>query len=267
VALIRRSELTTLCKHLGADEVYTFKEGSYYNDENLKAMSFDLVFDTSGSPQAFPHAVELATRAVHLKSTHGQGVLGQAHLSDMVVDEISLLPLNDRSLNFHWPREQQKEIRQMYASPEISDEILAKLNLKDIVIHRTKTAAALETMKSFQPFPAFDLALATTARQLDEILRPVADRSLLRPRGAVLVNDGFALGKMLNDRQIELHTSRCGSFHRALEVLQKDEQLLHTLTHEFITAVEPLARIDQAFAEASGSEHIKVVVQTSTGIP
>ena len=58
----------------------------------LADQSFDVVVDTTGNPDGLTNAIRLARREVHLKSTHGQPACGLAHLTELVVDELSIEP-------------------------------------------------------------------------------------------------------------------------------------------------------------------------------
>ncbi len=90
----------------------------------------------------------------------------------------------------------------------------------------------------------------------------------MRARGAIVVAPGGESGaaRALFDELaggLQLHSSRCGDFHRALRLLANDTQIVAALEKRMISAVKPLAEIDQAFALAADSERsVKVLVQT-----
>lgn len=53
----------------------------------------DVVVDATGSPDGFERAVALARREVHIKTTTGRPALGLAHVTELVVDELTIAPL------------------------------------------------------------------------------------------------------------------------------------------------------------------------------
>ncbi|MCP4753877.1 MAG: alcohol dehydrogenase catalytic domain-containing protein, partial [Proteobacteria bacterium] len=77
-ALVRHPELREICLKMGADRVLNLNEVS---DGSLNR-SFDIVFDTTGTPEGFAAALDLTRRVLHLKSTNGLEVMGLRHLTD-----------------------------------------------------------------------------------------------------------------------------------------------------------------------------------------
>jgi threonine dehydrogenase-like Zn-dependent dehydrogenase len=53
----------------------------------------DVVIEATGKPDSLPLAAALARREVHVKSTTGHETFGLRHLTEFVVDELSLTPL------------------------------------------------------------------------------------------------------------------------------------------------------------------------------
>ncbi|MEQ9362624.1 MAG: threonine dehydrogenase, partial [Leptospirales bacterium] len=103
IAVARHQHLLDLCLELGADSGVNLAtdEASKYKQ------AFDIVYDTTGKPEGFAVALEMTRRVLHLKSTNGQEVMGLKHLTDMVVDEIALLPAKTEHLAYTWPVESQ----------------------------------------------------------------------------------------------------------------------------------------------------------------
>lgn len=86
LAVSRHEHLLGLARQFGADDVCHCREIS----ERKAVELADVVIDTTGSPDGFDMALQLARREVHLKSTHGQAAGGVAHLTEFVVDELRL---------------------------------------------------------------------------------------------------------------------------------------------------------------------------------
>ncbi len=284
IALARHEALRRLSTSLGADQTLDPGRNSYKEE-------FDLVFDTTGTPDGFARALEMSRGAVHLKSTHGQAVLGLKHITDLVVQEIALLPTpGERSsynpLEYTWPSVFEGEPRRnynVYVPRGMPPESLAAIqSLADtdgeIKFHRLTPAEALARLDEggsknagwTSPFPGFDLALASTATEVDEILRPDPAReiSLVRARGAIVVAGGKVVDESFESplrealsRGVRIQSSRCGDFQRALELLAENSELARKLREEMITHRLPLNHIQTAFEIAADSgRSIKVVV-------
>lgn len=282
-ALARHAPLLQLAKRLGADEGLDLSRVAV----DSLAGAFDVVFDTTGSPAGLADAVRLAKRAVHLKSTNGLPALGLNQLTDLVVHEIALVPFSPACLSYSWPEEQTPRRNvNVYVSPQLSSanreriEALAREHV-GVALHSLAPEEAarriLDGAGAYPPgsqFPRFDLAVVDRAADADRALRPLADSelALVRARGAVVImsaqNGGYAgesdLLEAITARGLELHSSRCGDFTRALEILAKNPEIAAALENEMITQTLPLAEIDAAFRTAADSAaSIKVVVATS----
>ena len=272
-ALTRHEHLGVMAKGLGADDVIDPNDG-------LADGSYDVVFDTTGTPDGFELALRLANRAVHLKSTHGREVMGLNHLSDLVVDEQAILPCRPESLDYHWPGETQegqppRANPNVYVSPSVPKEMLRHLAVIDPHrFHRLPPEQAWFYLQQpcalteGSPVPRFDLAIAGSLADLDTIIRPNGgpSGSLLRPGGAVMLvaEEVNALSDAVCRRGLEIHTSRCGDFRAALEVMQKNPAIAATMRDNMITHRFTLDQIDKAFAiAADSSKSVKVVVDVS----
>lgn len=91
-------------------------------------------------------------------------------------------------------------------------------------------------------------------------------RTLLRPGGEILMQpvsgEQSVLSRAVSDRGLEVHTSRCGSFAAAIDMLQKDNQRNRILGNDFITAEYPVAALQEAFSSArSDSGVLKVRIR------
>lgn len=278
--IVRHSKLKEQCLQMGADEVLLVEKDSL----EAHKQQFDIVFDTTGKVEGFEAALELSRRVVHLKSTNGQQVLGLSHLTDMVVDEIALLPFTHEHLAYSWPIEETpRQNLNILVSPTVSE-----ADLEQAQVHHPKAKfhrmSALEAKRQIQEdpegtnflkdamFPRFDLAIVSSLEEIDQTLRPVPGEefSPVRPRGAILLassessSSESALSKAIRERQMEIHSSRCGNFERALEILANNLEIAHHMESNLITHTFPLSEVQNAFSVASDSEQsIKVLIEAS----
>jgi len=290
-ALARHDQLLDLAGKLGADEAVDLRE----RPASELQQKFDVVFDTTGSPEGFEAALGMARRVLHLKSTNGRPVLGLVHMTDLVVEEIALAPAlkpgeDDTALaarlEYSWPAEReagrQRRNSNIYIAPDVSDELFERLQRAagperrlhrlDPEEARAKIQAGERNFPEGSPFPRFDLAIASSLAGADRIIRPVPGEefSLLRARGAILLapgaNDGFdsPLHEAVAGRGLEIHSSRCGNFERALAILKDNPEIAAAIRDSMITQRYSLEEIDEAFeVAADSSRSIKVVVETN----
>ena len=270
-ALARHAPLLDLAARVGADQRVNLTADG-------KPEPFDIVFDTTGSPDGFELALSLAKRVLHLKSTHGREVMGMEHLSDMVVDELALLPYSPQHLQFAWPSLPWVN-HHVFISETVSENIVHEISATRQT-HIMSIPKAWSTLsQSAEPLanarlPRFDLAVVSSLEEVDAVTRPVQGASLVRPGGAILLADGKRTGSALEAalaRGLQVHTSRCGNFRKALAVLEHQPRISSVLVEEMITQQFPLAQIGQAFEIAADSrKSIKVIVSPSHkphGIP
>eukprot|EP00548_Thalassiothrix_antarctica_P015336 CAMPEP_0194172098 /NCGR_PEP_ID=MMETSP0154-20130528/6591_1 /TAXON_ID=1049557 /ORGANISM="Thalassiothrix antarctica, Strain L6-D1" /LENGTH=375 /DNA_ID=CAMNT_0038884633 /DNA_START=534 /DNA_END=1661 /DNA_ORIENTATION=+ len=288
VAISRHDKLLEVSKKLGADTIVNNK------NEELTENKYDIVFDTTGRPEGFALALRLAKRIVHLKSTNGQKVQGLQHLTDLVVDEMALLSFSEQNLNFTWPYEKRSN-PSVFCAPGVSSEIIEIIRSTgrtvvqdDIRSTYNKLTASkgplivgdddLRSLLRPSPFPRFDLAVAGTLEEVDAILRPdtAAEISLVRARGAILLstnnnnstNKETLLWKSILHSNMQLHSSRCGNFDRAIQILDENPTIARRLEEHMITHTFDLERIDTAFEiAADSSQSIKVLVDTADKNP
>ncbi|MDJ0838621.1 MAG: alcohol dehydrogenase catalytic domain-containing protein [Acidobacteriota bacterium] len=272
-ALTRHAHLGELSMGLGADEVADPSKG-------MAEGSFDIVFDTTGTPDGFELALRLAKRAVHLKSTHGRSVMGLSRLSDLVVEEQAILPCRLESLDFHWPCETEagfppRTNPNVYVSPSVPKEMLRGLAVIDP--HRFHRLPPNEAWFYLQqpggltegsPLPRFDLAIAGSLGELDTVIRPVggSSGSLLRPGGAVMLvsNETNPLTEAVCRQGLVIHSSRCGDFRPALEIIANNPSIAAAMRESMITHRFPLNRLADAFKTAGDSrKSIKVMVEVT----
>ncbi|KAJ3073938.1 hypothetical protein HK102_005910 [Quaeritorhiza haematococci] len=330
-ALVRKgSPSTDIARRLGADSVTILdaekEEGG--EEENKYNRAFDVVFDTTGTVHGFQRALSLAKREVHLKSTNGQGVLGMNRLTELVVDEVSLLPFSEEALDFGWgpnnsslnnitsnPLDKDTDLKDetettsimhdirqtkpgprnpnIYVSPGVPPSIIEAIRSTNHTIHLGHTphhhlitdtwlnqqGGSEQLLSTGSPFPRFDLAVVSSAQEIDDVLRPNEgnDRGLVRARGAILIapyptsnaeqhqNQQLDLPTLLVHRNLRLSSSRCGDLRRTVSLLSKEPRVA-SLIEELVTHEYPLSRLEHAMDVASGKVReggkraIKVVV-------
>ncbi|KAJ3274939.1 hypothetical protein HDV01_001803 [Terramyces sp. JEL0728] len=219
---------------------------------------FDVVFDTTGSSEGLQCAVGIAQREVHLKSTHGQPMLGFKHFTEMVVAEISLLPFSLEALAYNIKSPYSNA--NIYVAESVSDEITRAITNTNRNVYQNTPANAdtwLENssgsalLSGGSQLPRFDLAVCSTAKEVDDIVTPNTnhDRSLIRVRGAILVADpgDNSLLQTICQRNVRITTSRCGDFQSAISTLQEKgsaalvEHLKKMITHEYSLEQLPYA--------------------------
>lgn len=260
-ALARRDSLLELTRELGADAGINLTKTP---KEDL-SQSFDIVYDTTAHPEGFELAMELSKKEVHLKSTNGQVVCGVKKMTELVVDELSILPYSEANLNFHWEIDRWNN-EKIWISPNLS----SKLNLSTKRTYSTKIED-LKTLWESKDFegrlPRFDLAIVESIEEIDTALRPFSDseESMVRPRGAILVLPNSTNNKLLQfiARGGEVRSSRCGDFHLALKVLEENPILSEKLHSKMITHEMDISDLPIAFSTARDSSSIKVIVRHS----
>ena len=260
VSLARHDHLLNLSINLGADEAIDLRKNSL---DLIK--KFDIVYDTTANPLGFEDAIKYSKKEVHLKSTNGQTVCGIKKMTELVVDEISILPYNDNNLNFHWENENRKnEI--VYVSHTLVNKI--KLDSKFKVFSTMDVIELYGILQSdvFKDrLPRFDLAIVSNTQEIDFVLRPDpnSEESLLRPRGAILLDAKETQNPFLNFIHSggNLRSSRCGDFHLALEMLDKNPELAKNLSKNMISHEFMSINLEAAFLKAKESDSIKVIVK------
>ncbi|CAG8460420.1 4106_t:CDS:2, partial [Dentiscutata heterogama] len=117
----------------------------------LPDQKFDIIFDTTGSPEGFLHAIKLCKKILHLKSTHGREVCGLRRMTDLVVDEFSLLKFEQKSLEFSWPGEILGKRRNpnVFVSPSVDERIVKSIKDTGRNVIILEIAHALEYVKQW----------------------------------------------------------------------------------------------------------------------
>ncbi len=274
VGVIRHGALAGLCLEMGADRVMDLKA----QPDGSKGHLFDTVFDTTGSPEGFETALRFARRTLHLKSTHGRPAPGLKCLTEMVVDEIALLPFREDNLYSATADQSHRAPWAIFLSPRVSREVRQRCAraLPRAELYSMEPASALKTIRQWERdtarpgLPRFDLAVVEDLGEVDEVLRAsrAESVSLVRPGGAILLAGGGAtqahsfLAETVRARGVGIQTSRCGNLAESLSVLKGHPALRATLEQKMITRIDPLDQISTAFRIASEDTHgIKGIVR------
>ncbi|MDF3820705.1 alcohol dehydrogenase catalytic domain-containing protein [Leptospira sp. 96542] len=268
-AITRHDHLVKLAKKMGADEVVDLRSTSA---ESLSE-TFDIVYDTTSTSSGFISALQFAKRELHLKTTNGQEMSGISHLTELVVDELSILPFSETNLEFKWKTE-QKTNQSVFFFPSVFN-LESKMNgtkktFKGTALDGEKILASDEFQSTL---PRFDIVVVGSPKELAEAIRPnpTHENSLVRPRGAILVDTSHS--ELWNDENKkvleffqkgkEIHTSRCGDFHFAIQLLKDNPGITQALEENLISHRFPSDQLLEAYAKAKDPSSVKVVVDFS----
>jgi threonine dehydrogenase-like Zn-dependent dehydrogenase len=260
-SIVRHEHLEKLTLELGVDKAINLQK----NPDSSLINQFDIVYDTTSTQSGFELALKFAKREVHLKTTNGQEMSGLKKLTELVVDELSILPYTEINLNFHWKSENRVN-HIVYVSPNLTN-----LNLpKDFITFTSNNYSDCSNYLKADIFknriPRFDLAIVKSLEEIDFVIRPSqnSEESLVRPRGAILVSpNADTNNSFLNfiKKGGELHSSRCGDFHLAIKLLQENPIVANNLSNKIISDEFPINNLNTAFLKAKDSKSIKVVVK------
>jgi len=252
-AVVRDPQLGPLATQMGADEVHVLAG----EDDSGLAAAFDVVIDTTGHPAGLERALRLARREVHLKSTHGQRSAGVQHLTELVVDELSLAPMPARA--------DVRQVAWLSAAPPEAAWV------GDAEVEAGAPAALVEQYSRGAGLPHADAAVVGSVEGFERAVRPVpgVERPLVRPRGAVWLHpsaevDGSPLLAAVRDRGLRLSSSRCGDFRLALAMLAKPA--LRGVGRRFVTHRFDAAQLSEAFDVARTRGCVKAVVQHAPAV-
>ena len=259
-ALGRQNKNIALSRILGAD----FGINISHNDQPNFSKKYAIVYDTTGSTAGFETALQLAEKEVHLKSTSGLKMCGFHTLTALVVDELALLQFNKQNIHFTWPGEKRSN-NAFFLSQQTAD---LQIEKNDISIYTGSIEDGEQTLTtdSFKKrIPRFDIAVVSSAEEIDAVVRPSAvhENSLIRPRGAILFNGdakGNALLAFINNGG-RLRTSRCGDFTYAINILKQNPKTAFLLQHNLISHIFPATELTTAFDYAANKKSLKVIIR------
>ncbi len=247
-AVVRDPALGALAERFGADASHVLAG----EDDGGLAEAFDVVVDTTGSPEGFERALRLARREVHLKSTHGRPAGGVEHLTEFVVDELSLeqLPARPSVARVAW-------LCSAPPPPEFASACELEVG---------EAAALAERYAKGPGLPHADAVVVDSAETFAQAVRPVAgsERPLARPRGSIWLHpaaqtDGASLLAAVRGRGLRLSSSRCGDFRLALEQLQTPA--LRGVGERLVTHRFDAQDLPRAFETAGSRACVKAVVE------
>jgi threonine dehydrogenase-like Zn-dependent dehydrogenase len=256
-ALARRADLLDLAGRLGADTLVDV------SNESPKSR-FEVVIDCTGSPAGFETALTAATREVHLKSTNGQTAAGVDHLTEFVVDELSLEMLSPQAATRVGPASGRPSLVVGWAARS-KPPAYFPADTEFLLASDVSQLAGRIRVNPRGGLPKADVVVVDSAEQLVQAIRPtgLGEYSPVRPTGLILYGGAVPpqvnLLRQMSDKGLRLSSSRCGNFAAAIEMLATDESLqglgAKMITHRFAAA-----EISDAFAAAASKNCIKAVV-------
>ncbi len=260
-ALVRRDALRPTAMTVGADRVELVGPSTKAD----AGPRFDIVIDTTGSPEGMELACGWAGRELHLKSTHGQPAGGLRHSTAMVVDEVSLHPWGDGALPGSPAGERRPRVAWASTAPipeswsRSADTWTTKDSSPEGLVRLRTEIGSVDG----GCIVGADIVVIDTLAQLDGVLRPsdADELSLVRPLGHVVLRQplGEAPVERLLARGARLSTSRCGDFTATLARMVEDPAL-QRLGETFVTHEFRQAELAQAFRTARGKDCLKAVV-------
>ncbi|TGL86772.1 threonine dehydrogenase [Leptospira congkakensis] len=266
-AITRHDHLVALSKSMGADEVVDLRK----TDISQLKSQFDIVYDTTSTTSGFESALQIAKREVHLKTTNGQVMAGIAHLTELVVDELSILPYTESNVLFHWKKENRTN-QNVFVFGGVSESVKENLKKQFTVFEGSVSEAEniLNSEKFSNHLPRFDLVVVSNPEELSLAIRPNPnhENSLVRPRGAILVDSSTGnlwseeanlVAKFFIDGK-EIHSSRCGDFHMAISLLRDNPDITKALETNLISHRFPSDQLELAYTTAKDPSSVKVVV-------
>lgn len=261
VAVMRHAHLQAIAKTLGADTSLIIKP----DRQSELGEAFDIVFDTTGSVDGLALAATMAKRTLHLKSTHGQTVMGLENITSMVINEQALLGLNRKNLHDLMEKSLGRSGKiPVYVSPHIATKHYAAVLNDD---YTTNSEIPME----FDNKGLFDMALVSSVDEINRLTRPhtIQGQSLLRAGGGLLLdaqafeNQSADLLRHVSQGSLELATSRCGHFAEAINLFQQQPELIKKLEQYLVSEIKPLSELAEAFQLAGKSDKsIKLVIDT-----
>ncbi|MGJ4745843.1 alcohol dehydrogenase catalytic domain-containing protein [Leptospira sp. SA-E8] len=292
VSFIRHQNLADLSVRMGADRVLYFsdlgegevRQGLLFDGDvgtptaaswSDYKHAFDLVFDTTGSISGLETSIYLTQKEIHRKTTNGQASLGISHLTELVVDEISVTNLRSDFLDLVWGIETSSPAWVFISSSvslnkeekEFLDDLEKKNQIRIFTGSIEEGTKFLESKEFPGALPRFDFVIVDSSSELDLVIRPdiKEEKSLVRPRGFILIPKSIERGSNLFlDWIVDggiLSSSRCGDFVRTREYLASEPGFLKSVSENLISKEFDSRSIPEAYTDARKPENIKVVVR------
>ncbi|MCU0849370.1 MAG: alcohol dehydrogenase catalytic domain-containing protein [Spirochaetes bacterium] len=258
-AIGRHGRLLDLSMKLGADaaiDIRREKPGAYSG-------AFDTVFDASGTADGLDAAIRLAPAEIHLKSTNGLPFHGLSNLTGLVVDELSILPLDEKYFEASLFDISRRE--RLIFDPSNPIPAAGKAGPGTFSGDFSEAAAFLRSDAMKGRLPRFDACIARSPAEIDMCIRPEKnnENSLARPCGTIFFR-GETSGNPLLDyinSGGRLKSSRCGDFRKTIGFIKENSGLFSSLKDSIITHEFPVTSLPEAFRTAGDSSSIKVVIR------
>ena len=259
-AVIRNETLNDFCIKSGADDVANVLE--------ITDQKYDLVFDTTGSESGFLQSLKIAGKILHVKSTNGKPVEGLTRLTEMVIDELSLAAVTGSKRNTLYQSIEDDSVREVVLDEAIPKDLLVALikSFPEKIFSRLNMNNDINGSHSNDKH--YDLAIVSNVHQLNHVVRNSEGKSLVRAKSKILwyKDDGVRVTGELEDalfvRNVQLHTSRCGSFKYALKMMAENTLDFEAFCDTFISEVRDIAELHEAFEEAKNERgKIKIVMR------
>ncbi len=262
-AVIRNEAMKDFCIKVGADNVVGVSE--------IIDQKYDVVFDTTGSESGFLQSLRIAGNILHIKSTSGKPVEGLTRLTEMVIDELSLASVTGSKRNILY-----KSIEDDSVSEVAVDESIPQVLLEDLTkCFPEKIFSRLNFLGDFGESRGYnkqyDLAIASNLHKLNHVVRNCDGKTLMRAKSKLFlykegVDGGVSVSGELEEalftRDVQLHTSRCGSFKHALKIMSENDLYFEEFSRTFISEIRDIEELDEAFEEAkSDRKKIKIVMR------
>jgi len=255
IAVTRHAELADNCIEFGADEVLLVNE--------IENKQFDLVYDTTGSVSGFQLSMEISNDIVHVKSTHGLSVFGFEKMTQFVIDELSLSVLHENNLDKLSFSLQGK--CHILLDENISQSIILWLrdNFADICLticdFENIPDAELKLKLPKDGFEKFDAVLLTSLVQLNRSI------GFVRSKGEIFWCDNSSrqngLWQSFFDKKLTVCSSRCGSFVKAIMLIDDNSALFSEKIKTYISGVFEIESLNEAFEQAKiNPKNIKLIM-------
>jgi threonine dehydrogenase-like Zn-dependent dehydrogenase len=265
-AIGRREDRLFLAQDLGADEACTWTSGGF--DGGALPPSADIVVEATGNPQGLERALPLASREVHVKSTTGRETLGLRHLTELVVDEISLESFCADRLE-PAGRERGVPPRALIVGRSRAREHTALLEASGYEVLEVGRAEDLG-LPSWRDRLLGEggqarVVVVGAQEEIDRVVRPWpgVQQGAVQPEGSIALVPGAgprtALTRAILEKRLLLSTSRCGDFRIALPLMAKALEAGIDLGR-MVTDVFSARDLPAAFARAGSPGSLKVVV-------
>ena len=196
---------------------------------------------------------------------------GLNHLTELVVDELSILPASVDHMNFHWPSDTRTN-KTIFVFSSIYEKWKDKIpsHLKVFTGDLEDAQKILHSEDFLNKIPRFDIVLVGRPDEIGKAIRPKIgeETSLVRPRSVILVdsdNESSWTGETKETRAFfqsgkMIRSSRCGDFHYALKLLKENPEVMKALEENMISHNYNFTQLSEAYSKAKEPSSVKVVV-------